>query len=158
MQLRGWSNGSVVKSADCSCRGPIFDPQHPHQVGHDHSELELQETTLAHTETHTLTHLSNNNFLMSTADSHLTFSWAILVESNWGPLFICQHCDLPLNCMSAFSYIDFHYPVRVGSAWISESTVPASSKLFQGPSALAMFSSVLYSPPCSLSEKLYHIK
>lgn len=59
---------------------------------------------------------------MNTADSHLTFSWAILVESNRGP-FICQHCDL-LQLHS-----NLHYPVRVGSARISESTMPASSKL-----------------------------
>jgi hypothetical protein len=28
--MRGWSNGSEVKSTDCSCRGPEFNFQQPH--------------------------------------------------------------------------------------------------------------------------------
>lgn len=32
--LWGWKEGSLVKSAHCSCRGPEFGPQHPHPAVH----------------------------------------------------------------------------------------------------------------------------
>jgi hypothetical protein len=28
--IKGWRDGSVVKSTDCSSRGPEFNPQQPH--------------------------------------------------------------------------------------------------------------------------------
>jgi hypothetical protein len=30
LYLRGWRDGSVVKSTDCSSRGPEFNSQQPH--------------------------------------------------------------------------------------------------------------------------------
>lgn len=32
--LWGWKEGSLVKSAHCSCQGPEFSPQHPHPAIH----------------------------------------------------------------------------------------------------------------------------
>ena len=32
--IGGWGDGSVVKSTDCSSRGPGFDSQHPHCGSH----------------------------------------------------------------------------------------------------------------------------
>jgi len=30
VEMMGWRDGSVVKSTDCSSRGPEFNPQQPH--------------------------------------------------------------------------------------------------------------------------------
>jgi hypothetical protein len=29
-KLKGWKDGSVVKSTDCSSKGPVFNSQQPH--------------------------------------------------------------------------------------------------------------------------------
>jgi hypothetical protein len=41
-RVRSRRNGSVLKSASCSPRGPQLGPQNPHQVDHNCLQLQLQ--------------------------------------------------------------------------------------------------------------------
>lgn len=38
----GWRNGSAVMNTCCSCGGPRFSPQHPHQMVHNRLKLQCQ--------------------------------------------------------------------------------------------------------------------
>ena len=38
---RGWRDGSVLKSTDCSSRGAEFKSQQPHMVAHNHLQWGL---------------------------------------------------------------------------------------------------------------------